>query len=62
MREKKASLHHLEAVGRNAEAGVVVKAAPVPPFEVPQSKFLLQFLVVALDAPTQPCRGGQATR
>src|ERR1035438_3489307 len=50
---KKASFHHLEAVGSNAEAGMVVKAAPVPSFEVAQSKLLLQFLVVALDAPTQ---------
>src|SRR5208337_3062291 len=56
---KKASLHHQEAVGSNAEAGMVVKAAPFASFEVPQSKLLLQFLVVALDAPPQLRRGHQ---
>src|SRR6266481_1074572 len=30
-----------------------MKPSPVPSFKVTQSKFLLQFLVVALDAPTQ---------
>lgn len=55
----KASLHHQEAIGRNAEAGMVVKAVPVPTFETPQSKLLFQLLVVALDAPTQLRRGYQ---
>ena len=40
-----------EAVGRNAKARVMVKAAPVSALEVVEPKFLFQFLVVALDAP-----------
>ena len=39
---------------------MVVKAAPVPSFRVPQSQLLFQFLVVALDAPTQLCCGYQS--
>ncbi len=32
---------------------MMVKAAPVAPLVVPEAKLLLQFLVVALDAPAQ---------
>src|ERR1035437_3884828 len=38
---------------------MMVKPAPVPAFEVSQAKFLLQFFVVALDAPAQFCSGNQ---
>jgi hypothetical protein len=49
---KTAPFGHQEPVGRNAKGGMMVKAAPTPPFVVSQSEFLLQFLVVALDDPT----------
>jgi hypothetical protein len=44
-------LLHQESVGGDAQAGVVVEAAPAPSFIVPQPHFLLEDLVVALDAP-----------
>lgn len=40
-----------KAVGGNAQRGVMVKAAPAAPFVVVEPEFLLEFLVVALDAP-----------
>ena len=46
------SLGDQESVGRNAQARVMVEAAPAASFIVTQSKPLLEFLVVALDAPT----------
>src|ERR1700675_3441351 len=46
------ALQHQESVGCHAQTGVVMEAAPVSPFEVAQAEFLLEFLVVALNAPT----------
>ena len=48
---KKAALGHEEAVGCDAEAGVMVEAAPATALIVPETNFLLQFLVVAFDPP-----------
>lgn len=42
-----------EAVGGDAQARVVVEAAPVAALVVTQAEFLLQLLIVALDAPAQ---------
>jgi hypothetical protein len=33
----------------------MMKAAPAPPFIMSKSKFLLQFLIVALNPPAQFC-------
>jgi hypothetical protein len=38
---KTAPFGHQEPVGRKAEGGMVVKAAPTPSFVVAQSEFLL---------------------
>ena len=38
-------------IGRSAEGGVMVKAAPAASFIVTQSEFLLQFFIVTLDDP-----------
>src|SRR5665811_2398497 len=46
------SLGHQEAVGRDAQSGVMVKAAPTPSFIVAKPEVLLQILVIALNAPT----------
>ena len=48
-------LRQQEAVGGDAETGVMMKAAPAPPFIMSKSKFLLQFLIVALNPPAQFC-------
>lgn len=40
-----------EAIGGDAQGGVVMKAPPVSPFVVGQAKLLLEFPVIALDAP-----------
>src|SRR5450759_154209 len=42
-----------EYVGRDAQRGVVMEAAPSAPFEMPESDLLLELLIVALDAPAQ---------
>src|SRR4051795_7087039 len=42
-----------EAVGCDAKRRVVMEPAPAAPLIVPQSEFLLELLVVALDAPAQ---------
>ena len=39
-----------ESVGRDAQRGVVVEAAPSSPFEMPEPDLLLELLIVALDA------------
>jgi len=44
---------HQKSVRGDGQCGVVMKATPVTFFVVAQAKFLLQFLVVALDAPAQ---------
>src|ERR1700693_2942648 len=40
-----------EAVGRNAQGGVMMKAAPTPSLVVAQAEFLLELLIVPLNAP-----------
>ena len=40
-----------ESVGCNAKCGVVVKTSPTPPLEMAEPDFLLQFEIVAFDAP-----------
>src|SRR5215813_7675563 len=42
-----------EAVGGDAQRGVMMEATPASAFEVAQPEFLLELLVVALDAPAQ---------
>lgn len=44
-------LSHQEAVGGNAQAGVVMEPLPAPAFVVPESDFLLEVLIIALNAP-----------
>ena len=46
------ALEHQEAIGGNAQRGVMVEATPVAPLVVAQAQFGLQLLVVALDHPT----------
>ena len=48
---KSGSLCDEETVGCNAECGVVVKTSPTPPFEMAKPDFLLQFEIIAFDAP-----------
>lgn len=40
-------------MGGDTEAGVVLEAPPPSVFVVAQSQFLLEFLIVSLDPPTQ---------
>ena len=42
-----------ETVGGDAHGGVMVKAEPSASFEMPEADLLLEFLIVALDAPAQ---------
>src|SRR5208337_4497007 len=42
-----------ESVGRDAQCGVMMEAAPTSPFEVTEPDLLLQFLIIALDTPAQ---------
>src|SRR3982751_5171059 len=42
-----------EAIGGDAQTGMVVEAAPAAALVVPEPKFLLELLVVALDAPSE---------
>lgn len=42
-----------ESVAGDTERGVMVEAAPTPPFEVVKTSLLLELLVVAFDAPAQ---------
>src|SRR3954471_22301244 len=42
-----------EAIGCDAKRGVMVEATPAAALEVPEPKFLLEVLVVALDAPPE---------
>ena len=48
-----ASLGDQEPVGRDAQAGVMMEAAPASPLVVAEPDFLFEFLVVPLDAPAQ---------
>lgn len=49
------SFSHEEPVCRDAQTGVVMESPPTSAFVVPQSEFLLEILVVALDAPALLC-------
>src|SRR5689334_9351940 len=51
LREKTTPFGHQEAMGRNAQGGVMMEASPATTFIVPQAEFLLQFLIVALNDP-----------
>ena len=42
-----------EAVGGDAERGVMMEATPTAPFVVAESEFLLEVLVVPFDPPAQ---------
>src|SRR6478609_3221317 len=44
-----------KAIGRYAQGRVVMKAAPTASLEMAQAEFLLEFLIIALDAPAQFC-------
>src|SRR5512134_4169753 len=59
VRGKKASLGDEEAIGRDAERGVVVKATPAATLVVAEPEFLLELLVVTLDPPAPLGRGDQ---
>jgi hypothetical protein len=48
---KTAPFGYQEPVSRNAEGGMMMKAAPTSSFVVAQSEFLLEFLVVTLNDP-----------
>src|SRR5215218_11247045 len=48
---EKAPLANEEAVSRDAQGGVMVKATPAPPLKVVEAQFLLQLLVVSFDPP-----------
>lgn len=47
------ALGNEEAVGSDAQRRVMMKPAPVTAFEMAEPKLLLEFLIVALDAPAQ---------
>src|SRR3954454_23397812 len=49
-----------EAIGCDAKRGVMVEAAPAAALEVPEPQFLLEFLVVAFDAPPELGKFDQA--
>ena len=53
LRGKKGSAEDEESVGDAAESRVVMEAAPAAALEVVEPNLLLQFLVVAFDAPAQ---------
>ena len=48
---KTAPLGYQEPISCNTECCVMVEASPVATFKVPQSQFLLQFLIIPLDDP-----------
>jgi hypothetical protein len=53
-----------EAVGGDAECGVMVEAAPPAPFIITKAEFLFELLVVTLDPPiaTAPDRAAATLR
>jgi hypothetical protein len=53
LRGKKTSLANEEAIGRNAQGGVMMKAAPTPSFVMIEPKFLLEILIIPLNPPAQ---------
>src|SRR5688500_15940616 len=53
VRGEKTSLANEEAIGRNAQGGVMMKAAPAASFIMIEPKFLLEILVIPLNSPAQ---------
>src|SRR4051795_1505591 len=49
----KTSLANEEAIGRNAQGGVMMKAAPAASFIMVEPKFLLEILIIPLNPPAQ---------
>ena len=45
-----------KAISRYAQRRMVMKAAPTASLEMPQAEFLLELLIIALDAPAQFCQ------
>ena len=43
---------HQEPVGRKAQGGVMVEAAPTTTLKMAEPQLLLEFLIVAFDDPT----------
>ena len=54
-RGKKTPLGDEEAIGGDAQGGMMMKAAPAPALIMSKPEFLLQFLIVALNPPAQFC-------
>src|SRR3954468_7628019 len=52
-RGKSRPLGDQEAIGRDAQRGVVTEATPAAALVVPEPEFLLELLAVALNAPAQ---------
>src|SRR3954466_14467062 len=50
---EKTSLANEEAIGRNAQGGVMMKAAPAASFIMIEPKFLLEILIIPLNPPAQ---------
>src|SRR3954470_6359850 len=53
LRGKKTSLRHEEAIGRKAQGGVMMKAAPTASFIMIEPEFLLEVLIIPRDPPAQ---------
>ena len=53
------ALAEQEAVGRDAESRVMMKAAPTTPLIIRESEFLLEFRMVAFDPPARHGRCGR---
>ena len=53
LRGEKTPLGNQEGVSGDAQAGMVMKAAPAAALEVVEPDFLLEFPVIALDPPSQ---------
>src|ERR1700693_2682738 len=45
------TLQHQESIGSETQARMMMKAAPIAPFVMTETDFLLEFPVVTLDAP-----------
>src|SRR6188508_1985172 len=53
LRGEKTSLANEEAIGRKAQGGVMMKAAPAASFVVVEPQFLLEILIIPLNSPAQ---------
>src|SRR5260221_3586105 len=60
LRGNRLPLGDQESVGRDAQRGVVVEAAPSTALEVAEPDLLLEFLIVTFDTPPQLCEVDQA--